>query len=97
MESHMTVDNKTFYNTADICQLLISKEGEDFDDKEDASSPVKKKKDPNKSGQEISKSSWHWISPEKTVERGDSGRHWGKSIWKFLKLRKRLVLVQCRI
>ena len=39
MESH---------KTADICQLLICKEGEDFDDEEDANSPVKKKKDPNK-------------------------------------------------
>jgi hypothetical protein len=34
--------NKTFYKTEDIC-----KEGEDFDDEEDANSPVKKKKDPN--------------------------------------------------
>ena len=48
MESHKTIDNKTFYKTADICQLLICKEGEDFDDEEDANSPVKKKKDPNK-------------------------------------------------
>jgi len=48
MESHKTIDNKTFYKTADICQLLICKEGEDFDDEEDNNSPVKKKKDPNK-------------------------------------------------
>jgi len=48
MESHKTIDNKTFYKTADICQLLICKEGEDFDDEEDTNSPVKKKKDPNK-------------------------------------------------
>jgi len=48
MESHKTIDNKTFYKTADICQLLICKEGEDFDEEEDTSSPVKKKKDPNK-------------------------------------------------
>ena len=45
MESHKTIDNKTFYKTADICQLLICKEGEDFDDEdfddeEDANSPV---------------------------------------------------------
>jgi len=48
IESHKTIDNKTFYKTADICQLLICKEGEDFDDEDDANSPVKKKKDPNK-------------------------------------------------
>eukprot|EP00092_Neocalanus_flemingeri_P037261 GFUD01040582.1.p1 GENE.GFUD01040582.1~~GFUD01040582.1.p1 ORF type:complete len:384 (+),score=135.15 GFUD01040582.1:53-1204(+) len=48
IESHKTIDNKTFYKTADICQLLICKEGEDFDDEEDTNSPVKKKKDPNK-------------------------------------------------
>ena len=90
MESHMTVDNKTFYNTADICQLLISKEGEDFDDKEDASSPVKKK------GSKWTRNIYILMAldlPRKTVERGDSGRHWGRSIWKLLKLRKRLVLV----
>ena len=41
MESHKTIDNKTFYKTADICQLLIiCKEGEDFDDEEDTNSPV---------------------------------------------------------
>jgi TATA-binding protein-associated factor Taf7 len=27
MESHKTLDNKNFYKTADICQLLICKEG----------------------------------------------------------------------
>jgi len=48
IESHKTIDNKTFYKTADICQLLICKEGEDFDDEDDTNSPVKKKKDPNK-------------------------------------------------
>ena len=48
MESHKTIDNKTFYKTADICQLLICKEGEDFDDGEDNNSPVKKKTYPNK-------------------------------------------------
>ena len=47
-DSHKTIDNKTFYKTADICQLLICNEGEDFDDEEDANSPEKKKKDPNK-------------------------------------------------
>ena len=46
IESHKTIDNKTFYKTTDICQLLICKEGEDFDDGEDTNSPVKKKKEP---------------------------------------------------
>ena len=44
MESHKTIDNKFFYKTADICQLLICKEGEGFSDEEEPSSPVKKKK-----------------------------------------------------
>ena len=49
VESHKTIDNKFFYKTADICQLLICKEGEAFSDEEEASSPVKKKKlDPYK-------------------------------------------------
>ena len=48
MESHKTIDIKTFYKTADICQFIICKEGEDFADEEDTNSPVKKKKDPNK-------------------------------------------------
>ena len=48
MEFHKTIDSKTFYKTLDICQCLICKEGEDLDDEEDANSPVKKKKDPNK-------------------------------------------------
>ena len=34
IESH-----KTFYKTADICQLLICKEGEDLDDGEYFNSP----------------------------------------------------------
>ena len=45
-ESHKTIDKKTLYKTADICQLLICKEGESSDDEfleED-----EKKKDPNK-------------------------------------------------
>jgi len=46
IESHKTIDMKTMYKTADICQLLICKEGDDFD-KEDAS-PSKRKRDPNK-------------------------------------------------
>jgi len=49
VETHKSIDNKTFYKTADIAQMLISKEGEgDFNDDEDESSPLKKKKDPNK-------------------------------------------------
>jgi len=44
VESHKTIDNKFFYKTADICQLLICKEGEGFSDEEEPSSPVKKKK-----------------------------------------------------
>jgi len=47
IESHKTIDNKTLYKTADICQLLVCKEGEEFE-KEDAASPSKKKRDPNK-------------------------------------------------
>jgi TATA-binding protein-associated factor Taf7 len=62
MESHKTIDK-----TADICQLLICKEGDEFDDEEDANSPVKKK-DPNK---EVFVSSWHWTFPEKTIEKED--------------------------
>ena len=49
VESHKTIDNKFFYKTADICQLLICKEGEAFSDEEEVASPVKKKKlDPYK-------------------------------------------------
>ena len=48
IESHKTIDNKTFYKTTDICQLFICKEGEDFDDGEDTNSPVEKKKHPSK-------------------------------------------------
>ena len=49
MESHKTIDNKFFYKTADICQLLVCKEGEGFSDEEETVSPEKKKKlDPYK-------------------------------------------------
>lgn len=48
VESHKTIDSKTFYKTADICQLLICKEGEEVEEEEEPASPVKKKKDPNK-------------------------------------------------
>lgn len=48
VESLKTIDNKSFYKTADICQLLICKE-EDDHTATDEESPVKqKKKDPNK-------------------------------------------------
>ncbi|KAJ9593962.1 hypothetical protein L9F63_014603, partial [Diploptera punctata] len=48
VESLKTIDNKSFYKTADICQLLICKE-EDDQTTTDEESPVKtKKKDPNK-------------------------------------------------
>merc|ERR1712013_746639 len=35
IESHKTIDSKTFYKTADICQMLICKEGEGWNDDED--------------------------------------------------------------
>ncbi|GFG29437.1 hypothetical protein Cfor_02637 [Coptotermes formosanus] len=48
VESLKTIDNKSFYKTADICQMLICKE-EDDQTTTDEESPVKaKKKDPNK-------------------------------------------------
>lgn len=47
LESHKTIDSKTFYKTADIAQMLMCKEGEGWSDDEEGS-PVKKKKDPNK-------------------------------------------------
>ncbi|XP_026826391.1 transcription initiation factor TFIID subunit 7 isoform X1 [Ooceraea biroi] len=48
VESLKTIDNKSFYKTADICQIVICKE-EDDPSATDEESPVKqKKKDPNK-------------------------------------------------
>ncbi|XP_043286458.1 transcription initiation factor TFIID subunit 7 [Venturia canescens] len=48
VESLKTIDNKSFYKTADICQLMICKE-EDDQSQTDEESPVRqKKKDPNK-------------------------------------------------
>ncbi|KMQ95180.1 transcription initiation factor tfiid subunit 7-like protein [Lasius niger] len=48
VESLKTIDNKSFYKTADICQVVICKE-EDDHTATDEESPVKqKKKDPNK-------------------------------------------------
>ncbi|EDW81383.1 uncharacterized protein Dwil_GK12030 [Drosophila willistoni] len=47
VESYKTIDNKSFYKSADICQILICKE--DPDDETEKESPNKnKKKDPNK-------------------------------------------------
>eukprot|EP00088_Acartia_fossae_P030290 TRINITY_DN3126_c0_g1_i1.p1 TRINITY_DN3126_c0_g1~~TRINITY_DN3126_c0_g1_i1.p1 ORF type:complete len:390 (+),score=112.78 TRINITY_DN3126_c0_g1_i1:44-1213(+) len=47
IESHKTIDSNTLYKTADICQLMMCKEGDEFE-KEEAESPNRKKKDPNK-------------------------------------------------
>ncbi|PNF34782.1 hypothetical protein B7P43_G03754 [Cryptotermes secundus] len=48
VESLKTIDNKSFYKTADVCQMLVCKE-EDDHTTTDEESPVKaKKKDPNK-------------------------------------------------
>ncbi|KAG5684663.1 hypothetical protein PVAND_013881 [Polypedilum vanderplanki] len=47
IESHKTIDKKSFYKTADICQMVVCKE--EPDPVTDDESPVKnKKKDPNK-------------------------------------------------
>ncbi len=49
IESLKTVDNKTFYKTADICQMIICKEEPDLPSAVEEESPNKnKKKDPNK-------------------------------------------------
>lgn len=47
VESLKTMDSKSFYKTADICQMLICKEDDD-QTTTDEDSPQKKKKDPNK-------------------------------------------------
>ncbi|XP_017140763.1 transcription initiation factor TFIID subunit 7 [Drosophila miranda] len=47
VESYKTIDNKSFYKSADICQILICKE--EPDEEPEKESPNKnKKKDPNK-------------------------------------------------
>ncbi|KAH8385612.1 hypothetical protein KR200_003575, partial [Drosophila serrata] len=47
VESYKTIDNKSFYKSADICQILVCKE--EPDDETEKESPNKnKKKDPNK-------------------------------------------------
>ncbi|GLG93232.1 Transcription initiation factor TFIID subunit 7 [Gryllus bimaculatus] len=48
IESLKTIDNKSFYKTADICQLLICKEDEDQTTTDEESPSKTKKKDPNK-------------------------------------------------
>ncbi|KAF7287268.1 TATA-box binding protein associated factor 7 [Rhynchophorus ferrugineus] len=46
IESLKTIDSKSFYKTADICQMLLCKEEDD--QKSDEEGPQKKKKDSNK-------------------------------------------------
>lgn len=48
IESLKTIDNKSFYKTADICQLVICKEDDDQTTTDEESPSKTKKKDPNK-------------------------------------------------
>ncbi|KAF7408337.1 hypothetical protein HZH66_002874 [Vespula vulgaris] len=48
VESLKTIDNKSFYKTADICQMLICKEEDDHTTTDEESPMRQKKKDPNK-------------------------------------------------
>ncbi|XP_078045223.1 TATA-box binding protein associated factor 7 [Augochlora pura] len=48
VESLKTIDNKSFYKTADICQLVICKEEDDHTTTDEESPVRQKKKDPNK-------------------------------------------------
>lgn len=48
IESLKTIDNKSFYKTADLCQMMICKEEPDQAAPEEDSSAKNKKKDPNK-------------------------------------------------
>lgn len=48
IESMKTIDNKSFYKSADVCQLLICKEEPDLPVVEEESPNKNKKKDPNK-------------------------------------------------
>lgn len=48
MESLKSIDNKSFYKTADICQMIICKEEPDLPTTDDESPTKNKKKDPNK-------------------------------------------------
>lgn len=47
IETLKTIDNKSFYKTADLCQLMICKEEDDHHTDEESTSK-QKKKDPNK-------------------------------------------------
>ncbi|XP_064490004.1 transcription initiation factor TFIID subunit 7-like [Ornithodoros turicata] len=48
IESHKTLDKKTFYKTADISQMMICKEEDDLPKTDDEESPKKKDKKDNK-------------------------------------------------
>ncbi|EDS32037.1 transcription initiation factor TFIID subunit 7 [Culex quinquefasciatus] len=48
VESLKTIDNKNFYKTADLCQIMICKEEPDLPSAEEESPNKNKKKDPNK-------------------------------------------------
>lgn len=48
IESLKSIDNKSFYKTADVCQLLICKDEPDLPTTDDESPNKNKKKDPNK-------------------------------------------------
>lgn len=48
IESLKTIDNKSFYKTADICQLMICKDEPDAPSADEESPNKAKKKDPNK-------------------------------------------------
>ncbi|XP_015180105.1 PREDICTED: transcription initiation factor TFIID subunit 7 isoform X5 [Polistes dominula] len=48
VESLKTIDNKSFYKTADICQILLCKEEDDHTTTDEESPMRQKKKDPNK-------------------------------------------------
>ncbi|XP_055625399.1 transcription initiation factor TFIID subunit 7 [Toxorhynchites rutilus septentrionalis] len=48
VETLKTIDNKNFYKTADLCQIMICKEEPDLPSTEEESPNKNKKKDPNK-------------------------------------------------
>lgn len=48
IESMKTIDNKSFYKSADVCQLIICKDEPDLPTTDDESPNKNKKKDPNK-------------------------------------------------
>lgn len=48
LESLKTIDNKTFYKTADVCQMLICKEDDDQTTTDEEVTSKAKKKDPNR-------------------------------------------------